>query len=177
MKTLLKGIIIGIVITVAVFLLSPTIFKRAQKESSLPLDKQITTPLLGEKGYNPETAGYQALIGIVKEVGTDEIIFTSTWCLKQGCDATKEYEYRATITPKTILKRLIQKSKKEFELEIAARKKGDPPSNPLKEASLDLASIKTGEDIRVLIEKIINNSSVIAHEVSIFQPVPSPQTP
>ena len=168
MKTLLKGIIIGIVITVAVFLLSPTIFKRAQKESSLPLDRQITTPLLGEKGYNPETAGYQALIGIVKEVGTDEIIFTSAWCLKQGCDATKEYEYRATITPKTIPKRFIQKSKKEFASEIAARKKGDPPSNPFKEAPLDVTTVKKGENIRVLIEKIIDDSSVIAHEVRIF---------
>ena len=147
----------------------PSIFQR------FPKTKQgvVLQPVFGEKGYDPEILGYPALIGKAMNVSDDALAFRSSMCLQteKDCDPIKEYEYRANITNDTILKRLTKKSEEEFAGEIKSQKNPAAPPNPFQEEKLVLANIKVGENVTVLVKEIINDTTVVAHEIRIFEPL------
>jgi len=169
------GIAVGVIISLITIAL---VFPSLRQESKNGQPKtSARLPVFGEKGYDPKISGYPALIGDIRSVGADEIIFYSSWCLKKVCDPQKKYEYHAKIARDTILKRLTKKSEAVLAAETANRKDKNTPPDPFNEQPLKLEEVKAGENISVLIKEIINDSSVIAKEVSIFEPVPSLQTP
>ena len=168
-KLFLGGIVLGVVISLGIVFL----FFSSDIGGRLNISQeQKILPVFGEKNYDPEIMGYPAIIGNIVGVSTDEITLRSPTCLKEQCDSNQEYEYRAKITNGTILKRLTRKSEKEFQNEISSQKNPTAPPNPYREATLNLSSVRAGENITVLIKEIIDDMSVIAHEIRIFEPLP-----
>lgn len=162
------GIAVGVVTSLVMIAL---LFPFSREEDKSRTETAVRPPVFGEKEYNPEISGYPALIGIVKSAGTDEIIFDSSLCLKEECDSAKTYEYHAKIARDTLLKRLIKKSEAALTAETAIRKDKNTPPNPFDEQPFRLDAMKAGENVTVLIKEIINDTTIIAHEIRIFEPL------
>lgn len=165
------GIAIGVVTSlIMIALLFP--FLQGGDKNSPQQETAMRSLVFGEKGYDPNISGYPALIGIVKSASADEIILNSSLCLKEGCDPIKTHEYHAKIARGTILKRLTEKSETALAAEMATRKDKNTPPNPFSEQPLKLDTVKIGENVTVLIKEMINDTTVVAHEIRIFEPLP-----
>lgn len=166
------GIAIGVITSLTmIYLLFP--ISREGNRNNPQQETATHSPIFGEKGYDPEKSGYQALIGTVKSADIDEIILSSQWCIKGTCDPNKKYEYHAKIARGTILKRLTKKSEASFAAEIKNRKDKNTPPNPYREEPLQIETLKIGENVTVLVEEIINENTFVAHEIRIFEPLVS----
>lgn len=163
------GIAVGVITSlIMVALIFPSL-REGNKNSQTETPARL--PVFGEKGYDPEKSGYPALLGIVKSAGADEIIFDSSLCVKEGCDPAKTHEYHAKIARGTLLKRLTKKSEVVFAAETKNRKDKNTPPNPFNEQPLKIETVKAGENVTVLIKEIINDTTIVAHEISIFEPL------
>lgn len=163
------GIAVGVITSLIMIALIFPFLREGNKNSQTKIPAR--PPVFGEKGYDPEKSGYPALISIVKSAGADEIIFDSSLCVKEGCDPAKTHEYHAKIARDTILKRLTKKSEAVLAAEIKNRKDKNTPPNPFNEQPLILETVKSGENISVLIKEIIDDTTIVAHEISIFEPL------
>lgn len=163
------GIAVGVVISLIMTALLFPFLREGNKNSQT--ENAARLPVFGEAGYDPEKFGYPALIGIVKSAGADEIFFDSSLCVKEGCDPTKTHEYHAKIARDTLLKRLTKKNEVVLAAEIKNRKDKNTPPNPFNEQPLKIETVKAGENVTALIKEIINDTTIIAHEIRIFEPL------